>query len=247
MSTEQNENRLRELGLTVGEDVVRYVVGRLERSDSVYSIWKEGGQPHAARNTIRKIRYMWLYGDFEFLRLVPNSPPQDKANTRLPPQPNGNDEQRGMVDGRSAAYEALGDIPDMEWSIRNLENLRVPPDRAPTLLALYDRMIAGASRSAVRLARDVLFLSLCFEIQLYSLYGAIPERAAKSLVRMYARGLFLANRPPKTLDLILKYQPWRSDEHRKVMLKALQREAPRQKRDPLFQRFLRWLRRPGPR
>ena len=89
------------------------------------------------------------------------------------------------------AYEALGDIPEMEWNIDELGRRHVPDGEAVKLLKSYRRLISKPGRNGMPSADDSMYLVLCFKVQLYERFPRIQARKLARLARMYLTGLII--------------------------------------------------------
>ena len=223
------QQELRNLGFRISAANFWAVVSHLECGDAFSSLWTHDAQKGIiGKGTAVRIRKLWRSGELERLKSL-------RSGETLVTQ-----EQKAT--GLQSTYDALGDIPaGMLWTISELEHRHVPEKEAPLLLKLYDKFSRQSVLFHRHLSGDVPFLALCFQVQLYQLYPGIPVNTSKALVRIYIQGLFATGRKPEHLETFLKYQPWRSAEHRSTMLTALRHALPANQRDSAVRRFLRVL------
>ena len=228
MVDEDQEARIRELGLRVGRANVANAVAKLEDGRSLYALWADKDDPlTVSRNTARKIQGLWQSGEMAFLvdaELGVDAPPDPQYLSRY-----------------AETYASLSDILEMDWTIRELERRGVPAEEAPKLLRWYERH-RDRRQSVPPMRVDPTRLAICFEVKLYQDYPGLRPAYAKPLLRVFVRDVRLSGGPGRVLNDLLKYQPWRSPDHLKTLRAEWRRRSPSDEKPPSFvQRLLRAL------
>ena len=227
--TKPTNDKLERLGLRVPPEAVASAVHRLAGGATANEIYEHPSIPalRLGKGTVVKIKRLFQDGKLDFLLEEEHSPaPKQLA-------------------------ELVGDISGLDWSIRDLELRGVPAEEAPKLLAAHDSLARDPLVTGP-LEEDTEFLLLCFQVKLYDDYPEIPPHIVNALtIEAYEDFVLfedVVTEGPSLLDLVLKYQSWRSREHYRLFVKAWGADqrptaaVPRQRRR-LLRKITAWMRR----
>jgi hypothetical protein len=115
-----------------------------------------------------------------------------------------------IVKGWKSEYSKFLDIVSSEWTLEFLERRLVPSVRAIDLLEMIEKTPTLSPE----------YLTICLEINLWS-YKNMTAEVALKLCDSYLKSLRVIGVMPKTVEIGIKYQSWRSDAHHKAYRRAL--------------------------
>ena len=107
-------------------------------------------------------------------------------------------------------YSNFLGISDIDWSIDFLENYGVEPSRA--LIIMSDQ--EGVEKYSPE------FLKLCLEVKLWG-YETASEDEILNVCEKYKKSLYVTGFMSSEVRFAIKYQSWRSEDHKSAYLKAL--------------------------